>query len=57
VFTARPERIKAVVLVAQTWPRDPDSSETVALPRHLTALLQEEVDRAFAEQEALETSL
>jgi NitT/TauT family transport system ATP-binding protein len=57
VFTARPERIKAVVPVAQTRPRDPDSSETVALRRHLTELLQDEVDRAFAEQEALETSL
>jgi len=34
-------------------PRDPFSPAAEALRRQLTGLLQDEVDRAFAEQEAL----
>ena len=53
VFTARPGRIKTIVPVDLPRPRDPFSPEAEALRRHLTAQLQDEVDRAFAEQEAL----
>ena len=53
VFTARPGRIKAMLPVELPRPRDPDSPEAVALRRQLTGLLRDEVDRAFAEQEAL----
>jgi NitT/TauT family transport system ATP-binding protein len=56
VFTARPGRVKAVLPVELVRPRTPDSAEAIALRRRLTELLQDEVDRAFAEQEALETS-
>ena len=51
VFTARPGRIKATVPIDLPRPRDPFSEESVALRRQLTAYLEDEVDRAFAEQE------
>jgi NitT/TauT family transport system ATP-binding protein len=53
VFTARPGRIKTIVPIDLPRPRDPFSPEAEALRRHLTAQLQDEVDRAFAEQEVL----
>jgi NitT/TauT family transport system ATP-binding protein len=53
VFTARPGRIKTIVPVDLPRPRDPFSPAAEALRRHLTAQLQDEVDRAFAEQEAV----
>jgi NitT/TauT family transport system ATP-binding protein len=53
VFTSRPGRVKTIVPIDLPRPRDLFSPEAEALRRHLTALLQDEVDRAFAEQEAL----
>jgi NitT/TauT family transport system ATP-binding protein len=53
VFTARPGRIKTIVTNDLPRPRDPFAPESEALRRRLTALLRDEVDRAFAEQEAL----
>ncbi len=53
VFTSRPGRIKRVVTIDQPRPRDPFSPAAEALRRELTGLLRDEVDRAFAEQEAL----
>ncbi len=53
VFTARPGRIKTIVENDLPRPRDPFSPGAGALRRHLTELLRDEVDRAFAEQEAL----
>jgi NitT/TauT family transport system ATP-binding protein len=53
VFTARPGRIKTIVPIDLPRPRDPFSRECEALRRQLTYLLRDEVDRAFAEQEAL----
>jgi NitT/TauT family transport system ATP-binding protein len=53
VFTARPGRIKAVVPVDAPRPRDLTSPASLDLRVRLTTLLQDEVDRAFAEQEAL----
>jgi NitT/TauT family transport system ATP-binding protein len=53
VFTARPGRVKAIVPVEAPRPRDLTSPAALALRVRLTALLQDEVDRAFAEQEAL----
>lgn len=52
VFTARPGRIKTIVENPLPRPRDPFSPEAEGLRRHLTGLLRDEVDRAFAEQEA-----
>ena len=51
VFTARPGRIKDVIPIDLPRPRDPFSTESGQLRRYLTQLLEEEVDRAFAEQE------
>ena len=56
VFTARPGRVKAIVPVEAPRPRDLTSPAALALRVRLTALLQDEVDRAFAEQEALPVS-
>jgi NitT/TauT family transport system ATP-binding protein len=53
VFTARPGRIKTIVPVALTRPRNLFSREAEALRIQLSELLRDEVDRAFAEQEAL----
>ena len=53
VFTARPGRVKMVVPVDLKRPRDLFSHEAEALRRELTRLLRDEVDRAFAEQEAI----
>jgi NitT/TauT family transport system ATP-binding protein len=53
VFTSRPGRVKTIVENPLPRPRDPFSPEAEKLRRHLTSLLRDEVDRAFAEQEAL----
>jgi NitT/TauT family transport system ATP-binding protein len=53
VFTARPGRVKTIVPIDLPRPRDLFSGEAEALRRQLTGLLRDEVDRAFAEQEAL----
>ncbi|SEE10794.1 NitT/TauT family transport system ATP-binding protein [Bradyrhizobium erythrophlei] len=53
VFTSRPGRIKTIVPVEIPRPRDPFSPEAELLRRQLTELMRDEVDRAFAEQEAL----
>jgi NitT/TauT family transport system ATP-binding protein len=53
VFTSRPGRIKTIVPIDIPRPRDPFSPEAEALRRQLTELMRDEVDRAFAEQEAL----
>ena len=53
VFTSRPGRIKSVVPVDLPRPRDPFSPECERLRARLTGELRSEVDRAFAEQEAL----
>jgi NitT/TauT family transport system ATP-binding protein len=53
VFTSRPGRVKAIVPVDLPRPRDPFSPAAEALRRELTGLLRDEVDRAFAEQEAI----
>ena len=53
VFTSRPGTIKEIVPVDLPRPRDPFAPEAQELRKHLTAILSEEVDKAFAEQEAL----
>jgi NitT/TauT family transport system ATP-binding protein len=53
VFTARPGRIKTIIPVDLPRPRDLFSPEAEQLRRELTQSLRDEVDRAFAEQEAL----
>ncbi len=53
VFTSRPGRIKTIVPINTPRPRDPFSPEAESLRRQLTELMRDEVDRAFAEQEAL----
>lgn len=53
VFTARPGRIKTVVGIDLPRPRDPFASESETYRKQLTALMRDEVDPAFAEQEAL----
>jgi NitT/TauT family transport system ATP-binding protein len=53
VFTARPGRIKTVFPISLPRPRNLFSREVEAMRIQLTELLRDEVDRAFAEQEAL----
>lgn len=53
VFTSRPGRIKEIVPIEIERPRDLFSTKSQALRQHLTDILKEEVDRAFAEQEAM----
>jgi NitT/TauT family transport system ATP-binding protein len=52
VFTSRPGRIKTIVPIDMPRPRNLFSREAEALRIQLTDLLRDEVDRAFAEQEA-----
>jgi NitT/TauT family transport system ATP-binding protein len=53
VFTARPGQIKTIVQIELARPRKLFSPECEQLRMRLTELLRDEVDRAFAEQEAL----
>lgn len=53
VFTARPGRVKKIVPVELERPRDPRSAAFHSLHDRLAELLADEVDRAFAQQEAL----
>ena len=53
VFTSRPGRIKTVFPITLPRPRNLFSREAEAIRIQLTELLRDEVDRAFAEQEAL----
>jgi NitT/TauT family transport system ATP-binding protein len=53
VFTSRPGRIKTIVPIDLPRPRNLFSREAEALRIQLTDLLKDEVDRAFAEQEAM----
>ena len=53
VFTARPGRIKTIVRIDLPRPRNLFSPECERLRIELTQHLRDEVDRAFAEQEAL----
>jgi NitT/TauT family transport system ATP-binding protein len=57
VFTARPGRIKTIVPIDLPRPRNLFSREAEALRIQLTDLLRDEVDRAFAEQEALSATV
>jgi NitT/TauT family transport system ATP-binding protein len=52
VFTSRPGHIKTIVPIDLPRPRDLFAPEAEALRMQLTRLLQDEVNRAFAEQEA-----
>ena len=52
VFTSRPGRIKTIVPIDMPRPRNLFSREAENLRIKLTDLLRDEVDRAFAEQEA-----
>lgn len=52
VFTSRPGRIKTIVPIELPRPRNLFSREAENLRIQLTELLRDEVDRAFAEQEA-----
>ena len=53
VFSARPGRIKAEIQIDRPRPRDPHSPEMIELAKRCDALLAEEVDKAFEEQERL----
>jgi len=53
VLTARPGRVKEVISSPLPRPRDLFTPAAGRLRRELTELLQDEVERAFAEQEAL----
>ena len=52
MFTARPGRSKSIVEVKVPRPRSLSDASYFALRQQLTELLRDEVDRAFAEQEA-----
>jgi NitT/TauT family transport system ATP-binding protein len=52
VLTARPGRIKRIIPIALSRPRNLFSAEAERLRLELKELLQDEVERAFAEQEA-----
>ena len=56
VFTARPGRIKTIVPIDMERPRNLFSPECEKLRMELTAHLKDEVERAFAEQEAFATT-
>ena len=56
VFTARPGQIKRIIPIELPRPRDLFAPEAERLRRELTELLKDEVERAFAEQEALAAS-
>ncbi|MFO1086186.1 MAG: ABC transporter ATP-binding protein [Reyranellaceae bacterium] len=56
VFTSRPGRIKTIYPIDLPRPRNLFSREAEAMRIQLTELLRDEVDRAFAEQEALATA-
>lgn len=51
VFTARPGQIKAEIAIAAARPRDMRSPEMIDLARECEALLGEEVEKSFKEQE------
>ena len=53
VFTARPGQIKRIIPIELPRPRDLFAPEAERRRRELTELLKDEVERAFAEQEAL----
>ena len=53
VFTARPGQIKAEIPIDAARPRDMRSDEMIALARQCEALLGEEVEKSFKEQELL----
>ena len=55
VITARPGRIKSIVPVELERPRDPRNPVLHDLRDHLIDLLADEVDRAFAEQEKIQS--
>jgi NitT/TauT family transport system ATP-binding protein len=57
VFTSRPGRIKTIVPIELARPRNLFSPQVEGLRIRLTDLLRDEVDRAFAEQEALASAL
>ncbi len=52
VFTARPGRVKSIIPIDLPRPRRPRDPEYHALQDQLSELLADEVDRAFAEQQA-----
>jgi NitT/TauT family transport system ATP-binding protein len=53
VFTARPGRVKTIVPIDLARPRNPRDPRFHDLRDHFQDLLADEVDRAFAEQEAV----
>jgi len=53
VFTSRPGQIKEIVPIDLPRPRDQFSDAAMKLRMQLTEILSSEVERAFAEQEAL----
>ena len=53
VFTARPGQVKRIIPIELPRPRDLFAPEAERHRRELTELLRDEVDRAFAEAEAL----
>jgi NitT/TauT family transport system ATP-binding protein len=51
VFTSRPGKIKEVIEVKQSRPRNLRSKDLITLAQHCEDLLAEEVEKAFEEQE------